>query len=170
MAIDLQALLADGQFIIRDADDTPGPASLAYQVPVLVLAGPVAEVGTSTYVYNTVFPGAQVRQIPNAQNNSISYDSVLPAGTWRMNMVHYMSTNIGIYTFALDGAALTTFSGSATTIDGYAASGTPTLSTITGIVLPSTALRRLSITMATKNASSTAYFGQINSIIFTRTA
>ncbi len=156
--------------VISDNQGTTITTSAPYQVPVLVLAGPIAETGTSVYVHNTVFPQAAVRQIPDAVNNSISYDVQLPPGTWRMDVLHYRSTNLGIYTFALDAAALTTFGGSANTIDGYNASGSPTLSSITGIVIPSGGKRRLSITMATKNASSTAYFGQINSIMFTRTA
>lgn len=128
------------------------------------------QVGASTYVFNAAFPGSQVRQIPNAQNNSISYDIALPAGTYKLEMIHYSNNNIGIYTITIDGASLTSMGGSADTIDGYAAAGAAALTAITGIVIPTLAVRRWAFTMATKNGLSSAFFGQIHALIFTKTA
>ncbi len=107
-----------------------------------------------------------------AQNDEVVFSVVIPGGTWTLELMYAQGANIGIYTITIDGASLTSLSGSADTIDGYAAGVTRNVTTaITGIVLAAnTTARALKLKMATKNASSSNYYGQLQHIQLRRTA
>lgn len=107
-----------------------------------------------------------------AQNDEAVYRILLAAGTWRLDVYHFVRTARGIYTFAIDtdGASYTDIG----TLDGYAASpstgiGTFTQSAITGITVPTDGLWFFRFKMATKNASSAGYSGLILQMCWTRT-
>lgn len=109
-----------------------------------------------------------------AQNASVTFGVAVEAGTYTFHLAHQVVSNRGIYTVELssnDGGAfvsLTSLGGSTNTVDGYSASAARTLSSITGIAL--TAGRwQVRLTMATKNASSSSYFGDIYGGGFVRT-
>lgn len=105
------------------------------------------------------------------QNQYIAWDINLAPGTWRVDFLLDNWSDRGIYTLSLDGTALSTFSGSADTIDGYAASETPnTAAAVTGIVIPAVGVRRFKLLMATKNAGSTSYKAAVQWIRWQRTA
>ena len=95
-------------------------------------------------------------------NNSISYLTPnLAAGTYTLTAVTYQLTAAGIYSATVDGSAIGTF-------DGYGANTVNVVKTITGIAMTA-GVHTLMFTMATKNASSSAYRYSIMSLTWTRT-
>lgn len=107
-----------------------------------------------------------------SQNDEAVFKVLLAAGTWRLDITHYVRTARGIYTFALstDGSSYTDIG----TVDGYAASpttgtGTFTVSSITGITVATSGLWFFRFKMATKNASSAGYSAWLKSAGLTRT-
>lgn len=105
------------------------------------------------------------KQSGGSQNDEIGWDVILAAGTWTLELIHVTSSNRGIYTASLD-------AGSVGTIDGYDGAGPVrnVRSTITGISVAATGKKRLLLKMATKNASSSSYFGSIQHVSLRRTA
>lgn len=100
------------------------------------------------------------------QNDEIYWDVGLSGGTWDFQLIHNTGPNRGIYTVSIDGSSIGT-------IDGYTASGIGaakfTKSQITGVSITA-GKRRIKLKMATKNGSSSAYFGTIQVLSFRRTA
>lgn len=130
-------------------------------------------IGT-TPVANTNWPGTYVQDTQCAyggtmnsasnQNDEVSFDVVLAAGTWTFQLLHLANTDAGIYTVQLDGVTVGT-------IDGYVASITKNvISVVSGISVATTGKKRLKLKMATKNGSSSSYKGRIQKIEFQRTA
>ena len=104
------------------------------------------------------------RSSSGAQNDSISFDVILAAGTWDIELLHLKSTNHGIFSVQLDDVAQGT-------IDAYNASGTyNNHSSVTGINISTSGKKRLTLKMAMKNASSSSYYGRIQHIQLRRTA
>lgn len=100
-----------------------------------------------------------------SQNDEINWDVVLGSGTWGFELIHARDTNRGIYTVSLD------VTGTLGTIDGYNATlGYNRSDLITGISVAANGKQRLKLKMATKNASSSAYYGSIQSVRLYRTA
>jgi hypothetical protein len=98
-----------------------------------------------------------------AQNDEIYWDLGISGGTWDLTMLHYKGPNRGIYTVSIDGSSIGT-------IDGYAAGTTRNqFDTITGASITA-GKRRLKLKMATKNGSSSSYFGTMTAIQMRRTA
>lgn len=117
---------------------------------------------TNTAVANTI--RGYTKDSSGAQNDAIGFDVVLGAGVWTFELMHRTSTDRGIYTVALTQGALGT-------IDGYTlGSASNVRSTITGINVREPIKQRLTLTMATKNASSSSYIGSIQAIQFRRTS
>lgn len=113
-----------------------------------------------------------------AQNDLIYWDLVLAGGTWTFELAHLQYTDRGQYEIALstDGTTFTLvnaspYSASTATIEGYA-SGTvlDKLDQITSITIANTGRYTLRIRMASKNASSSSYFGSIYGFSMFRTA
>jgi hypothetical protein len=99
-----------------------------------------------------------------SQNDTVAYTVPLSQGTWTLDMLCTTSTSRGIYTVAIDGATVGT-------IDGYAASGSNTAKlSLPGIAITASGDHTVTITMATKNASATAYYGSPCWFTFRRTA
>jgi hypothetical protein len=99
-----------------------------------------------------------------AQNAYMEWKVPLSAGTWTFGMNHYAGADRGIYTLTIDGGS------SLGTIDGYAAGSAGTYSTITGIAVTSNTNALVRLTMATKNASSSAYGAYFVGATMQRTA
>jgi len=98
-----------------------------------------------------------------AQNDEIYWDLGISGGTWDFSLLHHKGSNRGIYTVSIDGSSIGT-------IDGY--NGSPSkniISVITGASITA-GKRRLKLKMATKNGSSSNYFGTIGIIQLRRTA
>lgn len=119
-----------------------------------------------------------IKRSTGAQNALIQFDVVLAAGTWTLELIHAKNTDYGIATVSLstDGTSFTDvgtapYSASGSTIDMYAASGSSdNRSSITGIVIATTGRYCLQLKMATKNASSTNYYGGLQHLQLRRTA
>jgi hypothetical protein len=98
-----------------------------------------------------------------AQNDEISFDEVLAAGTWDVELLYIGNTGTGIYSVQFDGVTKGT-------IDGYQTSTVGNLlGTVSGVSVPQTKKVRLTIKMATKNASSSNYWGFLQHIQLRRT-
>ncbi|HWU23656.1 MAG TPA: hypothetical protein VN088_19110 [Nocardioides sp.] len=111
--------------------------------------------GTGNYV-------GWVNTSDGAQNDAISFDFVSGAGTYSLELYYLPFTNRGIYTVSVDGVTVGT-------VDGYLASLSPQRAVLTGIALTA-GQHTVTLTMATKNASSSGYIGMVDRIMLTRTA
>ncbi len=120
---------------------------------------------TPTYLTNTDtanFVGwANVSD--GTQNDAITFDFACNAGTHRLELYHLPFSNRGIYTIKIDGTAVGT-------VDGYASSLNPTFGTISGISIASAGQHTLTVVKATKNASSSGYLAMMDRIVLTQTA
>jgi hypothetical protein len=96
-------------------------------------------------------------------NDTISYDLPIGAGTWTLDLLHLAGTNRGIYTVAVDGVTVGT-------VDGYNAVLSAVRGQVTGIAVATGGTHRVTLTVATKNATSTSYRGSVSAIMLTRTA
>lgn len=112
-------------------------------------------------IANVFIPGMQ--NTSNAQNDAISWDVVLSAGTWNATIWVRKSSNTGIITLNIDGS-------SAGTADTYNGSAAYAKVTINGWTVSATGKHTVQIKMATKNASSSAYNVGLLSISLRRTA
>jgi hypothetical protein len=97
------------------------------------------------------------------QNAAIWWEKDLRAGIWDLELLHAKGVNRGIYSVRRDDVEVGT-------IDGYAGGLTTNVySTITGIVVPWSGTHKIGLVMATKNGSSSAYYGTIVGIQMRRT-
>lgn len=105
------------------------------------------------------------RTSTNAQNNEVVFRLPSPLNTtsctWDLYLLHQTSTARGIYTVALsaDDMSYTDVG----TIDGYGASSTAVRSSLTGVTPPAGCLY-IRLKMASKNASSSQYIGDIQAL------
>ncbi len=143
----------------------PGGAQLPPSQPQVGIVPEFYEsaVGTWTFAVATGRPGNKQIASTGAQNESVTYRRHLSAGTWKLQIVGTVANSLGIYTVYLDGTSVGT-------IDAYAASSSWGTLSLTGITVPTTGLHEITLKMATKNASSSAYGGQLSDIMLTRTA
>lgn len=133
-------------------------------IDVDVYATPATHINWSSLAADTATLHGFRKTSTGAQNAEIGWDVTLSAGTWMVEIIHRTSTNLGIYTVSLDGAAVGT-------IDGYAATAVQNVvSSVSGIAVATTGVKRLLFKMATKNASSTDYIGSFNHVRLRRTA
>ncbi|MDT0183231.1 right-handed parallel beta-helix repeat-containing protein [Microbacterium sp. ARD31] len=97
-----------------------------------------------------------------AQDAYRNYTVNLKPGTYSIAVWHTKDVNRGIYSVRVDGVVVGT-------IDGYAASTTPERAVLTGFNVRSGGRRTLSLVMATKNGSSSDYYGAVSGISVVRT-
>jgi hypothetical protein len=156
--------LADAAALAATHSHAGGSANR--NVTVLGVSAPSAVTGTWTNTADAsagLMLGSYVLNTP-AQNEAISWEVLLDAGTYTLTLLHHRHTTRGIYTVTMDGGA------SLGTIDGYnAGGGLATVSVITGIVVSVAGLHTMTFTMATKNASSSNYFATIHAFTMGRT-
>lgn len=104
------------------------------------------------------------RESTGAQNAEVTWDVVLAAGTWTVHVIHIKGTDRGIISVQFDSVE----KGTIDTYNGSLARNQ--LGSVAGITVAATALVELKLKMATKNASSSSYYGTINLISLIRTA
>jgi hypothetical protein len=158
---DVEAVLAELQ---DNIDGVGGGSSGNRYVYVSFLSKPVATTGFTPTLDVTAGIALGGYALSSAQNDFIEYDVLLESGTYELVLIHHRHTTRGIYTVTMDGGA------SLGTIDGYnAGGGLATRSTITGIVVGTTAIHTFRFAMLTKNGSSSNYLGTPNAFTLTRT-
>ncbi len=92
------------------------------------------------------------------QNDSIEFDVLIGTGTWDLTFIYNKGNNRGIFTVTLGGASFGTQ-------DAYnASSANNNKATMTGLVVTTPGAKRLKFQMATKNASSSNYYGGLQHI------
>lgn len=113
-------------------------------------------------------PVIVARESTGAQNDELTYERVLTKGTWTLNAIHVRDSDAGIFTvYLVDLEAGQTLLG---TIDSYAATRTYNVpGEIAGFTVDREAKWGLRFVMATKNASSSAYYGRIQFLQVYRT-
>lgn len=111
---------------------------------------------------SSILSGGLVYQGTPAQNDEIGWKVLLRAGTWTITLIHFRSTDRGIYTVKLDTTSIGT-------IDGYGSAAGNVVSAITGVSVSTPALYTLKLVMATKHASSSNYYYAPQWIICQRT-
>lgn len=147
--------------IARDSDVS---SLLPWVVDVDVFPAAISNTNWDTITLATVYLYGAGKLSSGAQNDEIAWDIVLAAGTWTLELIHTKNTNLGIYTVSLDGTTIGT-------IDGYNGSAANnSRGSITGIAVAASGKTRLKLKMATKNASSSSYFGLIHALQMRRTA
>lgn len=97
-----------------------------------------------------------------AQDNSIEWDVNLEGGTYTIDVFHGADNDHGIAHFQVDGVQVGT-------VDMYSASTVPAAKAAIAGVAIAAGRHRLKVIMSTKNASSSAYTGNLSGIGFTRT-
>jgi hypothetical protein len=125
-------------------------------------ATPSAKTGTWSVQVATSLP-FNFHYLSNAQNDQVTYPVLLQAGTWKLAIMGSFGTSRGIYTIALDGVTVGT-------LDAYNAGGGFGTLELTGITVAKTGVKLLTLTMATKNASSSNYLASSSELVFTKTA
>lgn len=140
-----------------------GGAGEPRHIEVDALMAEKSHVGFATFGQDGGRFRAQYRQSSGAVNDEVSWDLYIPAGTWSFTLYGYNGANRGIMTVQLDGVT-------AGTVDQYAAAGAATRGTIAGIVVAASGVKTVRLLMATKNASSTSFFGELAGFSFYRTA
>lgn len=117
--------------------------------------------------YSSAKPKGYTRFTSGAQNAEVVFGrEYFEAGTYVPIVVHFSGTNRGIYTVSIseDAAAWTDIG----TVDGYAASGIATRSEVAAVSIAE-GRYFVRLKMATKNASSSSYLGDLTEVMFTRT-
>jgi hypothetical protein len=116
---------------------------------------------TAAVYANQIYGG--VKESSGAQNAEINWDVLLTTGIWTVELLHFTRSSNGIYSVQVDGIEKGT-------IDGYSAADAANVrSSVTGITVEASATVQLKLKMATKNASSSSYFGRVSHIQLRRT-
>jgi hypothetical protein len=159
----LSGLLADDQHVL-DAEVIAAISNfLPWMIDIDVFMTAKAHVGWDTYEVFSLCLNNGMRMSSGWQNDSITWDVVLAAGTWTFELLHSTSDAQGIYSIQFDSVEKGT-------IDGYSAVPTYNVrSSVTDIFVPTTAKIALKIKMATKNSSSSSYIGYIHGVRLIRT-
>lgn len=145
------------------AAEAGGGGGANYVAFIPWFAVPSATSGTWTATPDIAFAMGGYRITDGAQNRSITYQFFIDAGTYTFGLLHGRASTRGIYTVTLDGGS------SLGTIDGYSVSSGPTFGEVTSITVATSGIHTITLTMATKNASSSNYFGVINGLTMSRT-
>lgn len=99
-----------------------------------------------------------------AQNAELNFDAPLARGTWTVEVMYRANSDAGIITIQFGGV-------SKGTIDTYAGSSSyNNRASVSSIAVTTTGVVRVKLIMATKNASSSSYYGRIQHIQLRRTA
>lgn len=153
-----------------------GPPPNIVDIDVFATAASNTNWDTNTVDTSCLYNGRHSSS--GAQNDLIVYDVVLAAGTWTLEIMTLKASNMGIITASLstDGSSFTAidaspYLASASTFDCYSAGTTyNNRVSATGITIATTGRYALQLKMATKNASSSNYLGQIQHVRLRRTA
>lgn len=158
MPLDISNFAAEAE-----SDGTGGGVTPTGQEWINVLATPFSNVRwNSIFQSSTHYFGGFV-QSDSTQNDEITFQKYLQAGTYTMDVFHSVGTTRGIYSIFIDGVQL------GTTIDGFNAAGSSQRATIANLVIAGSTIHSIRFLMAAKNASSTGFQGILDGIAFTRT-
>ena len=139
-------------------------ATLPWLISIDVFPTAKSNVNWNTIVQDGSYLHAGIKQSSAAQNDEITWDVVLGAGTWSVELFYHAVPNAGIFSIQFDSVEKGT-------IDGYNSVSTPnTRSSVTGIVVPLTKKIEFKLKMATKNPSSSNYVAGLNDVRLIRTA
>jgi len=139
-------------------------ATLPWTIYIPLFNTPKAHINWNALINSADYVYATEKASSGAQNDEISWDVVLGAGTWSIELIHRQYVNRGIYSIQLGSVEKGT-------IDGYLATvGANIISSVDGIIIPTTGKKELKIKMATKNPSATNYLGSIHSVALRRTS
>lgn len=133
-----------------------------YSVFILPFAGSFSNTNWSTRTQDSAKLGGGYLQSGGNQNDEIVWNVWLDAGTYKIALIYVKNTNAGIFSVQLD----TVEKG---TVDSYAASASSNNYDETVTATVTAGLKAVKLKMATKNASSSAYYGFIQSIALIRT-
>jgi len=164
------AIGGDDPYVWVDPTVLADPATLLPWHITWLAAGsvPDASTGTTTVVVPGDIDSTQIttaaRYNTNTdQNDEISWDHVLAAGTWDIHVWVRKSSNTAILTVLIDGVSVGT-------ADTYAASPTGAQVSVTGATVALTGKKRITFKAATKNASSSDYVMNLMTVELRRTA
>ncbi len=146
------------EYAAASGGDTP------WLVPVNVHLPPAARSGFTTTSVNTsrIMNGSRSGSV--VQNSYIEWNLLLGAGTWAVDVMTSTYNGSGIITVSLDGSSVGT-------IDLYSAGVADNVQqSLTGVTVAATGVKAVRLTMATKNASSSAYDCVLNGLQLRRTA
>lgn len=133
-------------------------------IDISIFPTPVAQTNWAGVTNRATDVNAGYRSNAGVQNAEVNFDVTLAAGTWTIRGIFQTSSDAGIVTVALDGVDVGT-------IDLYSAGTVQNVQlALAGVVLATTAKRRLRLKTSTKNGASTSYFGVINGLQLQRTA
>ena len=107
------------------------------------------------------FGGGYLTNSGGAQNSEVVTDFWEDTGTFTYGQVYGGGTDAGICHIRIDDV-------DKGTIDGYNA-GNNAYGTVVGVTNGTAGVKKFAVKMATKNASSTSFYGQLNSAKWTRT-
>lgn len=144
---------------------TSGGADPPWLVDIIPAAGtPVAQVGWATPLAHTSVLHGMYLLSSGANTAEASWDVLLSAGTWTVEIVYWSGADRGIASVQLDGVEVGT-------ADFYAAAAVAnSRRTVTGVVVATNGKKRLTLKMLTKNASSSAYYAYLIHVQLRRTA
>lgn len=131
---------------------------------IMGVSTPKTTSGAWTPAQNNAAYFASYNLSAGAQNNSITFDFMGSGGTYTIDIFCLTAANAGIYSISIDGAA------TAATLDSYTAGTAAAKLTATSITVTGNGTHTIKLTMATKNGSSSSYFGFLSGISLVRTA
>lgn len=137
------------------------------RIEIVPFLGRTVVQGTWTYdidaTYQANFLNGYVYNSTVAQNDEITFQCPMEAGTWTIEAMNLRASNNGIMTFSIDGSSVGT-------IDTYSAvTSKNAVGSIAGITVATTGMKTLSLKIATKNGSSSGYRINLQFICLTRT-
>lgn len=141
------------------------PDIFPWLIDVNVFGTPISHINWDTNVADATAVMGGHKDSSGAQNDEISFDIVLAAGTWTFELIYVAGSDTGIFSILLDGTLIGTH-------ESYVgALAVPNVQTpLSGIVIGTTGKKRLTLKMASKNALSSSYKGMIQHIQLRRTA
>lgn len=98
-----------------------------------------------------------------AQNDAVWWYVPLAAGTYSFTLVYIRGTSTGIYSVRIDSVEVGT-------VDSYGTAQYNTVGTVTGVSVATTGRKEIRLVMASKNASSSGYRGDLQHLTILRTA
>jgi len=135
-----------------------------WTIDVDVFLSPKSNINFSTLYVDARVIHCCMLMSSSAQNDEIAWDIIIPAGTWTIELLHHATNDRGLYSIQINGVEKGT-------ISGYAASFTPNIkSTVTGIVIQTTAKIELKIKMTQIAPGSYSFMGAISGLQLKRTA
>lgn len=141
------------------ASGTSGAPRTAF---ITAIQTPVAQTTWNTLTTNNSSFIFGVLNLSGGSGSSIEWDVLLDAGTYTFDVFGYKNTDAGIIDVLVDGVSVGT-------VDQYAASGATAKQTVASVVIAAAGVKRIKLSVTTKNASSSAYLARISALGFTRT-